>query len=98
MTLKIAILAAAIATLFSGAAQAGPFGYGPGIAVPGLAVNPMIQPARIVCDAFGRCWRTRPRYIPPVVYMPPLPYYGYGYGHRYHYGHRYRHHRHHYRW
>lgn len=99
MTFKRAILAAAIATLFTGAAQASPYGYGygygpAGISVPGVAVGQMIQPARIVCDVYGRCWHTRPRYVPPVVYMPtPLPYYGYGYG----YGHRRHYHGHHWR-
>jgi hypothetical protein len=70
MKLKIAILAAAAATLISGAAQAGPYGYG--IPAPAaVVVDSLVQPARIVCDAYGRCVRVqRPVYVPPVVVYP----------------------------
>lgn len=52
-----------------------------------------VEKARIVCDAWGRCWRTRPRYYAPY-YAPPRFYGGPRYGNRHHY----RPHRHHRRW
>lgn len=32
-----------------------------------------VQKARLVCNAWGRCWRTRPRYYAPLY--APRPYY-----------------------
>lgn len=29
---------------------------------------PNVEKARIVCNAWGRCWRTRPRYYAPRFY------------------------------
>ncbi|HMN73667.1 MAG TPA: hypothetical protein PKA55_17545 [Rhodoblastus sp.] len=29
---------------------------------------PTVEKARIVCNAWGRCWRTRPRYYAPRFY------------------------------
>jgi len=29
---------------------------------------PSVEKARVVCDAWGRCWRTRPRYYAPRFY------------------------------
>jgi hypothetical protein len=45
--------------------------------VPGLvAVAPVeAVPVQLVCDYWGRCWRTYPRYVAP----PPYFYPGYGY-------------------
>ncbi len=34
-----------------------------------------VEKARIVCNAWGRCWRTRPRYYAPGFYGP-RPFYG----------------------
>lgn len=49
-----------------------------------------VENVRLVCDAYGRCWR-RPNYYAPRYYAPrvyaPRYYGGYGYGHRRH-GHR----------
>jgi hypothetical protein len=83
MKLKLAILAAAAATLISGAAQAqiAPYGYGSGIASAAI-VDQLLQPARIVCDPYGRCVRLRPRYAAPV-YVPPIAFYPRRHHHRY---------------
>lgn len=52
------------------------------------------QQVHLVCDEFGRCWRTRPRYRHGYHYVPR---YRYGYHHRPHYYHHrhYYHHGHH---
>ena len=39
-----------------------------------------VEKARIVCNAWGRCWRTRPRvYAPRFYYGRPAYRRGYGY-------------------
>ena len=43
-----------------------------------------IEQARLVCYAWGRCWRTRPRYYAPRFYYG-RPMYRRGWGHRRHY-------------
>jgi hypothetical protein len=93
MKLKLAILAAATAILFSGGAQAqiATYGFAPAFYDGPDFVDPLIQPARLVCDAWGRCYRVRPRYVAPV-YVPPLPF-GFYPRHRHHYGYWGRHHR-----
>jgi len=81
MKLKIAILAAAAATLFAGSVQAAFIGYGIAPYTAPVVVDPLVQPARIVCNAWGRCWRTRPLvYAAPVVVYPRRHVHGYGSG------------------
>lgn len=36
--------------------------------------TPNVEKARIVCNAWGRCWRTRPRYYGPRFYGAPRIY------------------------
>lgn len=84
--LKTALIAAALAgaAFASTAARAAP-AFDSGVAAPALT-----QDVRVVCDEWGRCWRTRPRYYaPPTVYGPPRFYYGRpgyapGWRHRHH--------------
>lgn len=74
---------AAVAAATASAAPAKAW-YVPGVA---LAAPVDVVPARIVCDAWGRCVRTYPRYIvPPPVFYPRHRYYRpYGwYGPRHH--------------
>jgi len=41
---------------------------------------PAAEQVRLVCDAWGRCWRTRPRvYAPRFYYGRPAYRRGYGY-------------------
>ena len=42
---------------------------------------PAIEQVRLVCDAWGRCWRTRPRYYAPRFYYG-RPMYRRGWGYR----------------
>ena len=72
MKFKLAILAAGAALALSLAgpvqAQSLPLDY----AVASPADIPVATSVRIVCDPYGRCWRTRPR----IAYAPyPSPYY-----------------------
>jgi len=65
--------AAAVSALAGGTASAFP-------AAPLGEIASPVEQVRLVCDDWGRCWRTGPRYYR----------YGYGYGPRYgYYGHRY---------
>lgn len=48
---------------------------------------PGIEQVRLVCDAWGRCWRTRPRYYAPRFYYG-RPMYRRGWGYRGGWGHR----------
>lgn len=66
-----AVFAAAPA---SAAPMADPF-------VGGAAQSTTIEKARVVCDAWGRCWRTRPRYYAPRFYYG-RPMYRRGWGYR----------------
>lgn len=80
MKLKLAILAAVAATLISGTAQAqiATYGYGPDIYGYSTDYAPLVQPARVVCDAWGRCFRVRPRYEGPAyapAYVSPFGFY-----------------------
>lgn len=95
MKLKFAILAAAAVTMISGTAQAQivPYGFGPDIYGGYSAdVAPLVQPARVVCDAWGRCFRVRPRYYGPTyvapAYVQPFGFYQRRHYHRYGYGRR----------
>jgi hypothetical protein len=74
----------AIAALATPTAQAAP------IAPAGLATVDQASPieqVRLVCNRWGRCWRTGPRYYRPRVYGPRFgvyvgPRYRYGWRHR----------------
>lgn len=53
--------------------------------LPGLAPIAPVEavPVRLVCDDWGRCWRTYPRYVAPQPYFYPdygyyRPYRAYG--------------------
>lgn len=79
-TLRVALAAtlAAGGLAVGGAASAAPR-LDLGLATQsGFASN--IEQARIVCDAWGRCWRTRPRYYQPYYGWGGPRYYGYGWG------------------
>ncbi len=75
-----------------GAASAAPM-IDPGVATANARADG-VEKARIVCDAWGRCWRTRPRYYGPYYGPPrwgygwggPRHFYGGGWGHRRHWG------------
>lgn len=74
-TLLIGALAAAAAAIVS-IAPANAFYYGPGFAPE------EVIPARVVCNAWGQCWQTRPRYVvpPPIGFYPGYrPYRPYSY-------------------
>jgi hypothetical protein len=52
----------------------------------GAAVSSDVENVRVVCNRWGRCWRTARRYYGPRYYAPPAyGYYPYGY-HRPYYG------------
>ena len=77
-TILAFLTCAAVSTVGIGAASAFP------IAPIGQAVSPAEQ-VRLVCDQWGRCWRTRPRYYrhgyaPRRFYGPGYGYYGPRYG------------------
>jgi hypothetical protein len=52
------------------------------------------EQVHLVCDEFGRCWRTGPRYRYGYRYAPRYRY-GYSHGPRYHHRRHYYHHGHH---
>mgnify|MGYP007070992345 CR=1 FL=1 len=56
----------------------------PGVTRSSDLATPRAEKARVVCNAWGRCWRTGPRYYgPPRFYG--RPHWGprrYGWGHR----------------
>jgi hypothetical protein len=86
MKLKIGLVAASLfgAIMASPAASAMPIAPAP--AVPQVSD---VEQVRLVCDAWGRCFR-RPNYY--GYYGAPAPYYGpryYGYGGPRYYGPRY---------
>lgn len=87
-TLKLA-LAGAFA--FGGLAMTQTVAAAAPMVDPGVAsaadLGSSVEKARIVCDAWGRCWRTRPRYYAPRYYYGGPRFYG----HRHYYGHRHRH-------
>ena len=84
--LKPALVAAALigGGFAASGASAAP-AIDPGVAAPGLT-----QDVRIVCNEWGRCWRTRPRWRGYGVYGPPAwaPAYGYRNGPRWRHRHR----------
>lgn len=96
ITLKLA-LAGAFA--FGGLAMTQTVAAAAPMVDPGVAsaadLGSSVEKARVVCDAWGRCWRTRPRYYAPRYYGGPR-----FYGHRHYYAPRYRHrpYRHYRRW
>lgn len=78
MKSKFALIGLAIlggVTLSAGAASAMPAGP-----VSAAGVNSDIEQVRLVCNRWGRCWRTGP------VYVRPYGYYGYGYRRPRYYG------------
>lgn len=65
-----------------------------GVVAPAAATTVPVENVRLVCDRYGRCWRTRPRYYaPPRFYAPPRYQYR-----RHHYPRRHYHRHRHYRW
>jgi hypothetical protein len=66
------------AVLSAGTASAMPIGLATNA---GLASN--VEQVRLVCNAYGRCFRTGPRFY---GYRGPVVRYGYGYGRGYHRG------------
>ena len=73
---------AAVSALGMGAASAFP-------AAPiGEQASP-IEQVRLVCNEWGRCWRTGPRYYRYGYYGPRRYHYGPGYDYDYGYGPRY---------
>ena len=53
----------------------------------GAAVSSDVEQARVVCNRWGRCWRTGPRYgYYAPRYHRPYAYRPYGYGYRPYYG------------
>ena len=42
----------------------------PFVAGSSQTTAPNVEKARIVCNAWGRCWRTGPRYYRPRYYRP----------------------------
>jgi hypothetical protein len=75
MKLKFALVGlAALGAVFGGAAlTAGPASAMPIGVASGAGVNSNVEQVRLVCNRWGRCWRTGPVYVRP---------YGYGYGYR----------------
>ncbi len=74
MKLKFALIGLAAlggAALSAGAASAMPAGP-----ASSAGVNPDVEQVRLVCNQWGRCWRTGP------VFVRPYGYGGYGYGYR----------------
>lgn len=78
-----AALTAGVTALGAGAASAMPVAPNPSAAIA------QTEQARVVCNEWGRCWRTGPRYGYPGYYYGPRRHYGhYGYyGRRHHYYH-----------
>ena len=69
------LFGSAMAAPASAAPMADPF-----VAGAAQTESPTVEKARIVCNAWGRCWRTGPRYYRPRYYRPR--YYRRGWGHR----------------
>ena len=71
-------------TILGVAASASVLAFGTGVASAfpvapiGQAASPVEQ-VRLVCNEWGRCWRTGPRYY-RYGYYGPRRYYGPGYG------------------
>ncbi len=71
MKLRFALIGLAAlggAALSAGAASAMPVGP-----ASGAGVNSDVEQVRLVCNGYGRCWRTGPVYVRPYGF-------GYGYG------------------
>lgn len=81
---KSALAAFAAATIVSASsAMASPLG----LTSSPPAVSSMVDQVRLVCNQWGRCWRTGPRFVYGGGYYRPRPFYG----PRYYGGPHYRH-------
>ena len=57
------------AAMSASTASAAPM-VGPFVAGSTKTTAPNVEKARVVCNAWGRCWRTGPRYYRPRYYRP----------------------------
>ncbi|MCB1536083.1 MAG: hypothetical protein KDJ44_15550 [Rhodoblastus sp.] len=73
-----ALIAMSAALVMGAAAFAAPASAAPmadrGVVAAIQQDHAQVEKARIVCNEWGRCWRTRPRYYAAPFYGPPRIY------------------------